>query len=909
MGPRQGGEVCLFARIMASLPGPAHPSESRGETAAVASIHADELAPCVEAAWTVGCRPRTADDLADFLSAEEASAHLREIGISEDGIEYVIQALINPPSRKVGGTHQQSRVGQIQSYVQSGFRAEPTAGTLQFESSSEHDFAVCVSANPSTLVLIDQPTTVFAPWTTAAGRSRSYQHTPDYLAIYRDKVVVYEVKPLRVLLLMMQDSPHLWSYEDGRFTYLPPYKYFGAMGIVHQVVPSESISWIYAENLRILASHPISDRQPDDSTVTRVRKHVEKHQPTSLAALVDKLRLTSGTHILRAILDGQVFVDLHRCSLWDPENMVICGSEADARHVGTAVQALAAESTSGRDVAWLTCHPKHLPLVGLRLAIATGADTSDVMEINKRSKRTHERVKKSYREQGLRGLFPKWANCGRKPKFSGADTEFALSRIRLDRASTNHESVQQSYAKYKIDLSDAAAAGTRFQLIGLSTYYALWNSRRHNAGDAYGAGGRRKAMSDSPYGDPLDQKPLCTLPLQVAHSDHCSLPVLCAESDKPPTLSSLLCHANKEVLAAVVRFAPGSTTTLALLMRQCGRKHGYLPRYIYSDCGADYRGKQFIVAMAELGICVVHRPPANARAGSEIERYHWTIQETAIRGGTGFVPTVKTRRGVSSSHQPENLPKRKLRDLVADINIAVDMINDGSAYDGDGANRIDLRTRSESIYGPQGIPCTMDFRFLVCTSPFIKDISGKTEPRGAIRWRDRRYYSQVLVGRSLSAAKLHPRLDPESSEALMYFWLDGRWHAALCRELLVSAGRTIESILLEAAHDCEVRRDAGSLAPLHEAMETSRRARAADDADSMLNPSATTQQVPVVSSDHLSVPDINQPGISSTSSAGVVPEEQLDQTGRAKDGGVASRRDLDDWDGIDAIEIHDGGGL
>ena len=69
-----------------------------------------------------------------------------------------------------------------------------------------------------------------------------------------------------------------------------------------------------------------------------------------------------------------------------------------------------------------------------------------------------------------------------------------------------------------------------------------------------------------------------------------------------PQLSSLVCHKHQEILAAVVRFEPPSTITLGLLMRQCVRQHGYLPRYIYTDCGSDYRSKQFTIAMAELGV-------------------------------------------------------------------------------------------------------------------------------------------------------------------------------------------------------------------------------------------------------------------------------------------------------------------
>ena len=861
-----------------------------------------ELRPCAEAEWSVGCRPRTASSLTGFLSVEETISHLCSIGLTQDGIDYVIQALHSRPSRKVGGAHQRSRIGEILSYVQGGFREVPTAATIQFESSSEHNFAICISANPSTLFLIDQPTTISVPWTSDAGRVQDCLHTPDYLVIYRDKVVVYEIKPLEVLTSLIKDRPHHWAYENGLFTYLPPHKHFEEMGITHQVVPSETISWIYSENLRIVSSPAIVDSECDEHTLSRIRRFVARNQPTCLATVLERLRLPNGMDILRAISDGQVFVDLERCSLWDPENLSICSTPANARLVGTAVHELAAEARRGEDMAWVTCNPKHLLLVGLRFALVIGADTSEFGSINTYGERTHQRLRKAYKDQGLQGLFPKWDKCGRKRKYSAEDIDFAIARIRIDRGSTNHDSVQQSFARYRLDISEAAKQGKVIGSVGISLYYGLWKRRRHNLKDAHGVGGKRKANSDSPYGDPAVQKPLCTLPFQVAHSDHCSLPVLCRESERFPQLSSLVCHKHQEILAAVVRFEPPSTATLGLLMRQCVRKHGYLPRYIYTDCGSDYRSKQFIIAMAELGVCIMHRPPAKAKAGSEIERYHWTLQETAIKGGTGYVPPVKTTRGVSSSHQPKNLELRRHRDLLVDINIAIDMINDGSAYEEDGQDLIRLRKQSEDLFGPQGVPHEMDFRFHVCTSPFIKDAHSVTEARGAIRWNDRRYLSPVLVGQSIKVTALHPRLDPESGGSVMYFFLNGRWHTAICRERLASAGRSIESILKEAAHDYEARGATASLLPLHEAIEVSRRTRRGDNRLTSYSGPDLSRNLRVAASDYQSPESYVTSGSSNDEDFLVAPTPCR----QSLDSALPDSDDIDEWDDLGEIEIHDG---
>ncbi len=787
------------------------------------TIRPEDLNPCQEACWTVGARVRTSRSAHEDLSEEQTGVHLRSLGLTEEGVDYTIGAIHAQPGRKVGSAYLGNRTGELHSYVQGGFHQGDSAARIQFESGGEHDFAICISADPSTLLLIDQPSTISSTRPDALGRPRAHSYTPDFLVVSTQRVTVYEVKPLESLLKLLKQRPDLWIFQDGSFTFLPAHEHFRSLGMFHQVVPSETISWVYAENLRILSAVSINaPADQDPRLVSKIVRLVERSQPTSLGALVDQLGLHSGVPVIKALIEGKIFVDLQRCSLWHPSNTVICSSEVKARQVAIAVEQLEAEREEGRHDPWATCHPRHLALVGQRLAIVRGMDVGAFPAGGRTGERTAQRHRKAYREYGIAGLLPKWENCGRPPRFTEEDRDLAMHRIETDRSSSNHDTVQQSYSRYLLDVAHASRDGRKINVIGESLYYELWAARRHNRSDALGVGGRRRANSDAGYGDPSHQKPLCTLPSQVAHCDHCSLPVLCKESEGSPQFSSLVCHNTTEVLAWILRFAPPSIDTLSLLLRKCIRRHGFLPASIYHDRGSDFRSVDFAVGLAELGVNMYFRAAADGRKGSEIERLHSTIESTAIRGADGYKPPVRTLRGTSSSHQPHNLPRRDAAVLSQEIGIAIDMLNDGSAYEG-GDDLVGKRLQSEALYGPQGVPCSMNFDTYVRTSRFIKKIAGKTDPRGAIRWKDRRYYSPVLLGRSLHVAALHPRLDPESAQTIIYFWLDRRWHIAICRERLLSSGRTLESILLEAAHDCEKRKDDACLRPLHTAIELFRR--------------------------------------------------------------------------------------
>lgn len=749
------------------------------------SVRTEDLVRSKLLEWTPAFAPRTRECHLAPLSQEEVERHAKSVGVTSAGIEYLISAVELPPARKVRNSYGTNRIGERHGYVQGSFASGDSEARVQTESDGEMGFAEIVSCNPSTLILLDQPTTIAMTYADSVGRRQPRRYTPDFLLVMSDRVVAVEIKPLEALLRNHQNRPDLWTFLDGKFSFRPVEDHFRSIGIDHEVVPTETIPWILARNLSLL--EPVSCRidDVDQATIKAVQRAVHRNQPLSIEAIRDHCNLASGVPVLQAILLQKVYVDLSRCCLWEPDSPVICSTLDRATKIGIAIEQRDLTLQRGQGDAEQLFNPRYLERIGFRLAVINGQAQALFPESAGVSGRTVQRWRARYTAQGLAGLAPKSENAGRPRSITDANLDIAACQIRSDRSSGNGVTIEKSYASYCVTVESMSTGLHRLHPMSKTSYNRLWHLRDHNRSDAQQAGGRRAANADAGRVAAEQQAPLASLPFQIAQVDHCTLPVAC-EVKGDAILSMLVDQVNEEVLAWIVLFAPPSSTTDALLLRDCVRRHGRLPRAIYADGGSDFRGDAFQLALWDFGIHFMQRPAAHPRSGSQVERRHDLVQEAAIRGTTGFKADVKSSRAVSASHSPEARRKQLRSRVLEKVSVSIDMINNGTAWK-NGPSLIEARLRLEMVYGKQGVPVKQDLKFLVATSPFV-DIRGHTSPRGAIRWDQRYFTSTILISRSIAVAQLSPRLDPESDGNVIYFFLDKAWHRAVCRRHAFRAG-------------------------------------------------------------------------------------------------------------------------
>lgn len=783
--PVKAGRSCYAPEKMGKLT-PLQQANQTGQSDGTSpSVRLEDLARSSLIEWTPAFAPRTYERHLAPLSQAEVERHANSAGVTPAGIEYVISAIVLPPARKVGNSYGTNRVGERHGYVQGSFLSENSEARIQTESDGEMGFTDIVSCNPSTLILLDQPTTVTVTYVDAIGRRQPRRYTPDYLLVMSDRVVAVEVKPLQALLGNHRHRPDIWSFRDGRFSFRPAEDHFRSVGIDYEVVPTETIPWILARNLSLLEPVPYPATDDDHAKIRSVQRAVHRKQPVSIEAVMSDCSLTSGLPILQAILLQKVYVDLSRCCLWQPESAAICSTLDRATKIGIAIEHRDLVLQRGHGEAEQLFNPRYLERIGFRLAVINGQAQALFSESRDISERTVQRWRASYREQGLAGLAPKSENAGRPRSITDANLDVAMSQIATDRSSGNGVTIEKSYACYCVTVESMSAGANRLHQMSKASYNRLWHLRDHNGIDAHKAKGKRAANADAGRVATEKQAPLATVPFQIAQVDHCTLPVAC-EVKGDAILSMLVDQVTEEVLAWIVLFSPPSSTTDALLLRDCVRRHGRLPRTIYADGGSDFRGNAFQMSLWDLRISFIQRASGHPKSGSQIERRHDLVQEAAIRGTTGFKEDVKTSRAVSASHSHEARRKQVRSRVLEKVSLSIDMINNGTAWQ-NAQSLIDTRLRFEKVYGKQGVSVEPDLKFFVTTSPFV-DIGGRTSPRGAIRWDQRYFTSTVLISKSISVARLSPRLDPESDGNVIYFYLDKNWHRAVCRAHALRAG-------------------------------------------------------------------------------------------------------------------------
>ncbi|WP_454828071.1 integrase catalytic domain-containing protein [Pseudoxanthomonas wuyuanensis] len=738
------------------------------------------------------------------LSEDKLRKHLTKLGLPRAGIEYVVGAAATRPARLVGNGAKKNMPGEMPSLKPASLGDLRAHWRLQFESISvEFPFAVLASADPNVLMMLDQPTSVPLTIVDKNGRKRRIKYTADYLTVTRTDVRVIEVKSADGIAALCASHPSNWTNDGPIPRYLPAEQAYADLGVAFQVVVAESLSWHRVQNILFQRSLPALDGPIDLSAVQRrTAMFIQKNGPCSISDVVRALELPDATNVLRVIGTSGVHVDIDNASLSDPHSKIICASNGEALSVGSALATIQKEASTSHSVSLeQICDPKHLARFGYRIGVVTGnAYHWDGMK--EASPRTMQRWKAKYKRDGLEGIRPRFHKCGPQEANIGRwHDELLQKHIKKYKGSTKYSSRRQAHIRYaKLLARLSRESNVTACPVGYSTYCSRWAARKHSTEDGYNQGGTRQASAVAPHADVDTQVPIATRPFQVAHIDHCLAPSwsdwkLTGQQGKP-WLTTLIDAKTGEALGRAIRFENPSFDTDALALRDCVRRHGRLPSLIVSDGGTDFRSAMFQAMLAELSVTWVRRSYGNPRSGQPVERPFLTFAQTVCRGRDGFAPDIANLRSISRKKDPANGPKRIFESLLRDTDRLLFAVMPRLKGADGSPSALEERSEFEDLYGLQGVPAKLDLRFLVATSRPLGS-KGTTEPSGAIRMDESRYYSTKLHGHSVSLRSISLRRDPEDATVL-YFCLGGAWHVAKARAAMHNRGRSDEQVSLDA---------------------------------------------------------------------------------------------------------------
>lgn len=219
-----------------------------------------------------------------MLNAIELEMYFAKLGTPIAGRQFVMKARRESPVRKV-----QSRIGNVITKYQSR-KMEVTIAvesrTVEFPALINYEFDSQILeyyAQPTKLDII----------ATDGGLKKPYrlQHTPDFLLLYSDKIVIDEWREEVRLQKLAGKYPGRYEYDEGRWRVPEIEAQLLEMGIHYQIRTPDEHPQQFIRNIQFLADYLAVDFPPVEAdTLASIRLCFAEHAFISIADLIAKGR-------------------------------------------------------------------------------------------------------------------------------------------------------------------------------------------------------------------------------------------------------------------------------------------------------------------------------------------------------------------------------------------------------------------------------------------------------------------------------------------------------------------------------------------------------------------------------------------------------------------------------------------
>lgn len=149
-------------------------------------------------------------------------------------------------------------------------------------------------------------------------------------------------------------------------------------------------------------------------------------------------------------------------------------------------------------------------------------------------------------------------------------------------------------------------------------------------------------------------------PYEIAHIDHTELDLQFVGSRKGEKLGKawltvMIDAHTRMILAWVILFEEPSYRSCMMVIRECVRRHGRVPKYIVVDQGSEFEGIYFEVLLARLESHKKTRPASRPRFGSIIERFFGMSNDAFVHNLKGNNQALQKPRQLVKEHDPREL--------------------------------------------------------------------------------------------------------------------------------------------------------------------------------------------------------------------------------------------------------------
>lgn len=667
-------------------------------------------------------------------------------------------------SRNVGTSGYASVKTEYQSAkMGTSINTESRTGELAFAIHLEHD--------PDVIGYYEQPPVVDCHRALKSGIIRLVPYRTDFLVLHKKGPCAVQIKPADKLDQLTEKSPD-WILEGENYRDLAAERAFSALQLPHKVVCISQLSKLRTANISLLLQS-LNGPCPDAALTSSCLSHLRDTGVTSLGLLAEALGLMDLSPLLVLLAKRQIFTELSRFSLTEPD---ACFITADPSLLHEAV--FSEWDQMARDSAGDlkgSADRQHLPLARhLKLGLAN----LDILT-NGAGGRSARRWRQKVQEGEAVGLSPIVAltpryhlSGNRNPKRPEVVLAYAEDVIRTHWPSDNRPTPSALYRLYK---SSAENFHPDYKYISKPAFYKILDAVKDPL--ALGRGGRRAANAAQPATDVEQRALLPSRPFELATCDHYLTDIYCEVLDAndltyamQPWLTVLRDCYTKSVLAFWITLKPPSRRNCALIVRQCLRLNGRLPETIIVDHGAEFQSVYFSSLLAHCRVNLMFRPSGHPRFGSEAERFFGQFKDLWLSLRPGNKASVKEIRSVSGSHRPEKLASLSLLDLWDDL-LSFNRWLDRYAPESALASPNVLMERGLRMYECSGRKLPYDDTFIIASA--VDDGKYKLDPQRGIHIGPFHYWNPKL-----SLLRGHDsvdvRVDPEDPYRI-YALVDSHW--------------------------------------------------------------------------------------------------------------------------------------
>jgi putative transposase len=686
------------------------------------------------------------------FSPENLHAYLDQHRVSAVAADYIRNAAAGL-ARDVGTSGYTCLVVEYQS--------RKMGVTVNTESrTGEFAYALHLDFDDTVVAFYEQPPVVDCFRATKRGNRRLTNYTPDFAVLTRTGPLIVQIKPQKILEELLQRSPD-WKLEDNVYRDIAADSAFEPIGIRHEVVSTATLNKLRTSNISLLLQSLDYVDIGDHELSRSCRGYLDRQGISSLKELARAHDLTDYTPIFRLLATHQIFSDLSKFSLVQPDACFVASNPAllsdqvlGAWHSLARDPCASLTGKASRDVLPPAKHLKSGVEIMERLAAgATG-----------RSARRWRNKIQTGEAEGLNPIVAvtyKYHLCGnRQPKRPESVLAFAEHTIRKEWTSDNRPSLSALERIYRTAAEEwhpdyAPLSKPSFRKIRDSVMAELAEAR----------GGRRAANAAQAPTDVEDRALKATRPFELASCDHYLADLYCivleangVQYAMQPWVTVLRDCYTKSVLAFWLTLRAPSRRNCALIMRQCLRTHGRLPETIVVDRGAEFRSVYFSALMAHCRVNLMFRPSGHPRYGSEAERLFGQFKNLWLGHRPGNKVSVREIRSVSGSHRPEKHACLTLLDFWVDL-LEFNAWFDHYVTDSSTASPSVLMADGLKRFSCSGVVMPYDDNFVIATA--VDDDTYVLDPQHGLHIGAHHFWNPALSRFQGRGNRLSVRRDPE----------------------------------------------------------------------------------------------------------------------------------------------------